>query len=123
MYLIHENIVTSFAVIVAFLCAITGNPAMVLSCLFVLAVVSAIVMLIARIVMAVFNKSYDNASSTTEEVKSEIQPKDKLEGHVINRSSNEWIAHVPAYVRKHHGHCYPLTKDDLKPRFTVKVQA
>lgn len=121
MYLIYENILNSLAVIVAFICAITGKPVMVISWLFIFAVVSAIVMLITHVVKAVYKKYSDKAFSPAEEVKSEIQPNDMLEGRVIKRSSNEWIADIPAYVRKHQGHCYPLTKDDLKPRFTVKV--
>jgi flagellar biosynthesis component FlhA len=107
---------------------VTGNPLLVLSAFFVLALASAVITFGLRVlrfiavsVQAMFFMATGPKQSTEQAVKTKNQRVAKvIPSNVVRKDTGKHIAEVPAYVRKAQSYCYPITKEVLNKRtFTV----
>jgi hypothetical protein len=94
---------------------ITGNPLLVLSAFFILALASSAVMLFLRVLrfIAVSIQAACLMSNTQSQPVKNKRVVSAVSSNVVRNPKGNYIADVPAYIRKAQNHCYPITKETL----------
>lgn len=94
---------------------ITGNPLLVLSAFFILTLASSAVMLclrVLRFIIVSVQAAFLVSNTQSQPVKNK-RVANKVSSNVVRNPKGNYIADVPAYVRKAQNHCYPITKETL----------